>query len=407
MKDKVLNQLIKKEVKRQQLTIDLIPSENYQSPDSLGVVGSVLANKYSEGYPGRRYYPGNEVCDEIEGLAQERVRKLFGLDKRWHVNVQPYSGSPANLAVYFSLVECGEMVMGMRLAAGGHLTHGHRVNFSGRFYRSTQYGVDLTTGWLDYDDLKRLAEIHQPKVIFSGATAYPRQIDFAKIGKIARKIGAYHVADISHIAGLVATGLHPSPFPHSDIVTSTTHKTLRGPRGAVIMCRPELADRIDRSVFPGLQGGPHNNQTAAIALMAWQNSKKDFKKYQQQIVKNAQVLAEELLKQGFDLITGGTDNHLLLIDLRSISGMNGQQAEKLLSNAGIVANRNTIPGDISPLNPSGLRMGTPAVTARGMKEKEMKLIANWIGKVLLKKLKTEPVRKQVEKLCRKFPLKYK
>lgn len=404
MKDKILNQFIKKELKRQELTVDLIPSENYQSADISSVMGSALANKYSEGYPEKRYYPGNEIYDEIEKLAQERVSKMFGLDKRWHVNVQPYSGSPANLAVYFSLVECGETVMGMRLAAGGHLTHGHRVNFSGRFYRSIQYGVDPSTGWLDYDDLERLAENHQPKVIFSGASAYPRKIDFAKIGKIARRIGAYHVADISHIAGLVAAGLHPSPFSYCDIVTTTTHKTLRGPRGAVIICRPELADRIDRSVFPGLQGGPHNNQTAAIALMAWQNSKSDFKKYQQQIVKNAKALAESLIKQEFNLVTGGTDNHLLLIDLRSIEGMTGQIAEKLLEEAGILANRNIVPGDISALNPFGLRMGTPAVTTRGMKEKEMKLIGDWIGRILLKKVKTIAVKKQVEKLCRKFSL---
>lgn len=405
MKDKKLESLIKKEIKRQEMTINLIASENYQSAEVLSVLGSPLANKYSEGYPGKRYYPGNEFYDDIEKMAEERVRKMFDLDKRWHVNVQPYSGSPANLAVYFSLLECGEKLMGMKLAEGGHLTHGHRVNFSGRFYRSIQYGVDLTTGWIDYDDLERLAENHRPRVIVSGISAYPRQIDFSKIGKIARKAGAYHVADISHIAGLVVAGLHPSPFSHSDVVVSTTHKTLQGPRGAVIICRPELADRIDRAIFPGLQGGPHNNQTAAIALMGWRNVKKDFKDYQKQILKNAQTLADELISRGFNLVTGGTDNHILLVDLRSVAGgMNGKDAERALENVGITANKNSIPGDISPINPSGLRLGTPAITARGMKEGEMKMIANWMEKVLLKKLKPTPIKREVEKLCRKFPL---
>lgn len=403
MKDKILEKLIKSEIKRQQTTINLIPSENYVSSDVLETLGSVLVNKYSEGYPGKRYYPGNKVYDEIELLAQERIRKMFGLGKEWHVNVQPYSGSPANLAVYFSLVQCGETVMGMRLAAGGHLTHGHRVNFSGRFYKSVQYGVDLSTGFLDYEDISRLAELHQPKVIFSGATAYPRQINFEEIGRIARKASAYHVADISHIAGLVAAGLHQSPFPYADIVTSTTHKTLKGPRGAIIICKQDLADRIDRSVFPGLQGGPHNNQTAAIALMAWQNSQKDFKKYQQQILKNAKALSETLIDTGFNLITGGTDNHLMLIDLRP-TGIDGKTAEKLLEDAGITANRNSIPSDVSPFNPSGIRLGTPAITSRGMGEKEMKIIGGFISDVLGKNKKPDQIRKKVEALCREFPI---
>lgn len=405
MKDNKLNKLIKEEVKRQQKTINLIASENYASPEILSVLGSVLVNKYSEGYPGKRYYPGNDIYDQIENLAKERVKKMFGLTKGWHVNVQPYSGSPANMAVYFSMLDCGEKIMGMRLAAGGHLTHGHRVNFSGRIYKSVQYGVELDTGLLDYNDFERLAELHQPKVIVSGATAYPREIDFKWIGRVARRVGAYHVADISHIAGLVAVGLHPSPFPHSDVVTMTTHKTLRGPRGAVIICRQELADRIDRSVFPGVQGGPHNNQIAAIALMALQNTHKSFQQYQKQILDNAEVLANALKEGGFELVTGGTDNHLMLLNLKSLN-WNGKEAEELLEKAGITANRNSIPGDIAPLNPSGIRMGTPAVTARGMKKEEMKKIAEFVIKVLITKEKPAPIKKKVESLCRKFPLDY-
>jgi len=405
MKDKKLEKLIREEQKRQELTINLIPSENYAPPEILAVLGSALVNKYSEGYPGRRYYPGNEIYDQIEELAKERVGKLFGLSDDWQVNVQPYSGSPANLAVYFSLMDFGETLMGMRLDAGGHLTHGHRVNFSGRVYKTVQYGVDLATGLLDYDDLERLVGLHQPRVIVSGATAYPRKIDFGRIGKIARRVGAYHVADIAHIAGLVVTGLHPAPFAHADVVTTTTHKTLRGPRGAVIICRPELADRINRSVFPGMQGGPHNNQTAAIALMAFLDSQNTFRRYQEQIVKNAQALAKELIAGGFDLVTNGTDNHLLLVDLKLI-GLEGKVAERLLEEAGIIANRNSIPGDTSPFNPSGLRLGTPAVTTRGMREKEMTAIAGLIAGVLMSKQPPAMVRKKTEALCRRFPLSY-
>jgi glycine hydroxymethyltransferase len=405
MKDKILDKLIKEEIKRQQKTINLIPSENYASPEILEVMGSVLINKYSEGYPGKRYYPGNKIYDEIEILAQERIRKLFGLGKNWHINVQPYSGSPANLAVYFSLIDFGESIMGMRLDAGGHLTHGHRVNFSGRAYKAIQYGVDLGDELLNYDEIENLAEQRQPKVIVSGSTAYPREIDFKRMGKIARRIGAYHVADISHIAGLVATGLHPSPFADCDVVTFTTHKTLRGPRAAVIICREDLADRIDRSVFPGIQGGPHNNQLAAIALMAFQDSQASFKNYQKQILKNAQVLADILQDKGLKLVTNGTDTHLMIIDLRPL-GLEGKEAEELLEQAGITANRNSVPGDMSPQNPSGIRLGTPAITTRGMKAAEVEKIAIWVADLLLKKSKPTAVKKQVEDLCNKFPLNY-
>ena len=405
MKDKILDKLVKEEIKRQQKTINLIPSENYASPEILEIMGSVLMNKYSEGYPGKRYYPGNKIYDQIELLAQERIRKLFNLGKNWHINVQPYSGSPANLAVYFSLIDFGESIMGMRLDAGGHLTHGHRVNFSGRAYKAIQYGVDLGDGLLDYDEIERLAEQRQPKVIVSGATAYPREIDFKKMGKIARRIGAYHVADISHIAGLVSAGEHPSPFNDCDVVTLTTHKTLRGPRAAIIICREDLADRIDRSVFPGIQGGPHNNQIAAIALMAFQNSQPDFKSYQKQVLKNAQILSETLQDKGMKLVTNGTDNHLMIIDLKSLD-LSGKEAEKILEQASITANRNSVPGDMSPQNPSGIRLGTPAITTRGMKEGEVEQIAEWISDLLLKKSKPAAVKKQVEVLCDKFPLEY-
>ena len=405
MKDKILDKLIKEEVKRQQKTINLIPSENYASPEILEIMGSVLMNKYSEGYPGKRYYPGNKIYDQIELLAQERIRKLFNLGKNWHINVQPYSGSPANLAVYFSLIDFGESIMGMRLDAGGHLTHGHRVNFSGRAYKAIQYGVDLGDGLLNYDEIERLAEQRQPKIIVSGATAYPREIDFKKMGKIARRIGAYHVADISHIAGLVSAGEHPSPFNDCDVVTLTTHKTLRGPRAAIIICREDLADRIDRSVFPGIQGGPHNNQIAAIALMAFQNSQPDFKSYQKQVLKNAQILSETLQDKGIKLVTNGTDNHLMIIDLKSLD-LSGKEAEKILEQASITANRNSVPGDMSPQNPSGIRLGTPAITTRGMKEGEVGQIAEWISDLLLKKSKSAAVKKQVEVLCNKFPLEY-
>lgn len=409
MKDKKIEKLINEEEKRQQKTINLIASENYVSAEVREALSSVLVNKYSEGYPGKRYYPGNFIYDEIERLAWERIKKLFNLNNDWHINVQPYSGSPANLAIYFSLLDLGEPVLGMRLDAGGHLTHGHRVNFSGRYYKSIQYGVELGTGLIDYVDMERLAASHQPKVIFSGATAYPREIDFERIGKIAASVGAYHVADISHIAGLVVAGLHQSPFEHADVVMTTTHKTLRGPRAAVIICRKELADRIDRSVFPGVQGGPHNNQIAAIAVMAEEDLKKQFIKYQTQVVKNAAVLAAELKQAGFKLVTDGTDNHLLLLSLQDLNLESakesaGQVAERLLEEAGINANRNSIAGDPSPFKPTGIRLGTPAVTTRGMKEGEMKKIAQFIKLVLINKEKPNLIRKKAEALCRGFSL---
>ncbi len=395
MTDKVLEKLIREEEKRQKSTINLIPSENYVSKEMLSVLGSALTNKYSEGYPGKRYYPGNKIYDQIENLATSRLKKVFKLGADWHVNVQPYSGSPANLAIYYALLQPGETLLGMSLAAGGHLTHGHKVNFSGRIFRSVQYGVNLDTGLIDYEDMERLAETHQPKVIVSGATAYPRKIDFERFGKIAKRIGAFHVADISHIAGLVAAGEHSSPFEHADVVMTTTHKTLRGPRGAIIFCRQEFADRIDRSIFPGLQGGPHNNVIAAIALMAFEASKPTFRAYQKQIVKNAKKLSGALMAKGFHLVTGGTDNHLMLLDCKSVN-LDGMKAQNLLEEAGITANRNAIAGDTSPFYPTGLRLGTPAVTTRGLKEKDMEKIADFFERVLIKKERPVKIKKEIE-----------
>lgn len=419
MKDKILENLIKKEIRRQRETIDLIASENFVSKEILEIVGSPLMNKYSEGYAaeGRRYYPGNEYYNEIEKLAIERAKQVFKLKNNWHVNVQPYSGSPANLEIYLALLEAPDCkksgqrrtdIMGMSLASGGHLSHGHKVNFSGLAYKVIQYAVNKKTGLIDFKEVERLAKKHKPRIIVSGATAYPRKIDFKKFGQIAKKIGAYHMADISHIAGLVAAGLHQSPFPYADVVMTTTHKTLRGPRAAVIFCRQELAEKIDRAVFPGMQGGPHNNTIAAISQAFFEAKQPSFGAYQKRVVKNAEALAESLKKSGFNLVTGGTDNHLMLIDLKNspnLSGvkMNGLEAEKKLEMAGILVNRNSISGDISPFRPSGLRLGTPAVTTRGMKEKQMKQIAQLIYRVLAKEENSNKIRNEVKQLCLKFP----
>lgn len=418
MSDKILENLIKKEVQRQKNTIDLIPSENIVSQDVLKALGSALVNKYSEGYPGKRYYAGNKIIDEIELLAQERARKVFHLGKNWHVNVQPYSGSPANMAVYYALLQPQDKLMGMSLPFGGHLTHGWKVTFSGRFYKSIQYTVQRN-GFLDYKEIQKIAEKEKPKIIVCGATAYPRIIDFKKFGAIAHKVGAYLMADISHIAGLIAAGVHPSPFSVSggqafaDIVTTTTHKTLRGPRGAIIFANREskiakknkidIANAIDRAVFPGLQGGPHDNQTAAIAACLKEVVNPSFKKYGRQIVKNAKTLSHQLQKFGFQLVSGGTDNHLMLIDLTNI-GISGREAQDKLEEAGIVVNRNTVPYDSrSAFDPSGIRIGTPSVTTRGMKEKEMKKISELIYRVLIKKEKSELIKKEIRNLCKRFP----
>src|SRR3989338_4539150 len=378
MEDPKLQNLIRAEIKRQEETIDLIASENLVSKEILEIIGSPLTNKYSEGYPGKRYYPGNAYYDEIERLAQERGLKTFKLSPdEWSINVQPHSGSPANLAIYTALVEPGETIMGMKLAAGGHLTHGHKVSATGRFWKSVQYGVDEASGLVDYEEVRKLAEENMPKVIVSGFTAYPREVDFKKFGEIAKSVGAYHMADISHIAGLIAAGVHPSPFPYADVVMTTTHKTLRGPRGAVIFSHIELSQAIDRAVFPGLQGGPHNNITAAIARMFYEAMQPEFKKYAGQVVKNSKVLAKTLSGFGFKLISGGTDTHLILADVRGLQ-VDRLEAQNRLERAGIIANRNSIPGDPSPFKPSGIRIGTPSVTTRGMKEKDMIVLGGLI-----------------------------
>ncbi len=414
MKDKELERLIKTEERRQAETLDLIPSENIASKSVLEALGSVLTNKYSEGYPGKRYYAGNEIADKIENLAKNRARKVFGLSKNWGVNVQPYSGSPANMAVYYALLKPGDKIMGMSLPFGGHLTHGWKVNFSARFYKSAQYTTNRN-GLINYSAIRKMAKKERPKIIVAGATAYPRIFDFKKFASIAREVKAYFLADISHIAGLIATGAHPSPFPYADIVTTTTHKTLRGPRGAIIFTNHkskiakynnlDIASEIDRAVFPALQGGPHDNQTAAIAQCLYEALQPSFKKYGRQIVENAKTLARELIKFNFELISGGTDNHLMLIDLTNL-GISGREAQNRLEKAGIIVNRNTIPYDTrSPFDPSGIRIGTPAITSRGMKEKEMKKIAELIDKVLTKKEKLEVIKQEVKSLCSKFPAK--
>ncbi len=400
MNDKILEKLIETEEKRQTTTINLIASENYVSSEMRGVLGSVLTNKYSEGYPGKRYYSGNNVYDRIELLAIERLKKLFKLNNDWHVNVQPYSGSSANLAIYFSLMRPGETLMGMSLSAGGHLTHGHKVNFSGLYYKSVQYGVDPETGLINYSDVEKIAAEQQPRVIISGASSYPRKIDFSQFGRISKKVSAFHVADISHIAGLIIAGVHPSPFTDADVVMTTTHKTLRGPRSAVIFCKKDLADRIDRAVFPGLQGGPHNQEIAAKALMAFEAGHASFKNYGKQIVKNAKKLAEALIARNFTLITGGTDNHIILLDCKSFDS-DGLKSQNLLEEAGIMTNRNALIGDASPFYPTGLRLGTPAVTTQGMKEAEMEKIADWFERILIKKEKPSKIKKEVEK-CKKW-----
>ena len=397
-------QLIEQEEVYQRESIRLIPSENYVSQAVLEASGSVLTNKYSEGYPGKRYYEGQRYIDQLETVVQERAKALFGVE---HANVQPYSGSPANLAVYYALLEPGDKIMGMSLPDGGHLTHGWNVNFSARFYTSVQYGVDPKTHLIDYDRVRELARAERPKIIVAGATAYPRQFDFKTLAEIAREVDAYFLADISHIAGLIVAGAHPDPVPHADVISTTTHKTLRGPRGAMILCREEHAKAIDRAVFPALQGGPHNHTTAAIGVALREASTDAFRAYGQQVVSNAKALAGELLERGFRLVSGGTDNHLILIDLTD-KGVFGKKAAKALDRAGIVCNYNTIPNDPrKPFSPSGIRIGTPAVTSRGMGEAEMRQIAAWMDRVVgapEDEEQVERVRGEVQEFCAAFPV---
>jgi glycine hydroxymethyltransferase len=404
--DPELERLLVEESRLQDQTIRLIPSENYTSQAVLEASASVLANKYSEGYPDRRYYEGQQVVDQVERLAIERAKNLFGVP---HANVQPYSGSPGNLAIYLAFLQPGDTVMGMALPMGGHLTHGWNVSITGRWFRPVQYAVRKETGQVDLDEVRDLARAERPKVIFCGGTAIPRIIDFAGFAEIAHETGALLVADIAHIAGLVAGGAHPSPVGHADILSTTTHKTLRGPRGAMLMAAtPELGQPLDKAVFPGLQGGPHNHTTAAIAVSLHEAAQPAFREYAQQIVVNAKALAGELLARGFELVSGGTDNHLILIDLTS-RNVPGKPAAKALDRAGIVTNYNTVPFDPrKPFNPSGLRIGTPAVTTRGMGPAQMRTIAGWIDEVI-GAVSTgdedviEKIREQVRELTAGFP----
>lgn len=401
--DPELFALVAAEATRQRDSIRLIASENYVSAAVLAATGSVLTNKYSEGYAGRRYYEGQEVIDQIETLAMERAKALFGAE---HANVQPYSGSPANLAVYTALAKPGETILGMGLPAGGHLTHGWKVSATGKFWNAVQYGVERETSLIDYDEVERLAREHRPKVIVCGATAYPRFIDFARFRAIADEVGAKLLADMAHISGLVAGGAHPSPVPHADVVSTTTHKTLRGPRGGMLLCRRKIAKKIDRAVFPALQGGPHNHTTAALAVALHEASTEAFRTYAHQIVTNAKALAAALVDQGFSVVTGGTDNHLILVDVTP-RGAGGKDLAHALNRAGIVCNSNSIPFDPRPpMDPSGVRLGTPAVTSRGFGVQEMTQIAKWMGEVVAHmddEATLARVRDEVRQLCEGFP----
>ena len=390
------------ELSRQRDHIELIASENFVSPAVMAAMGSHLTNKYAEGYPGKRYYGGCQYVDIVENLARDRACELFGAE---HANVQPHSGAQANLAVYFGLLQPGDTILGMNLSHGGHLTHGSPVNQSGKLYNIVPYGVSEKDERIDYEEVRRLALEHKPKLLLAGASAYPRTIDFERLGDIAKEAGCLFMVDMAHIAGLVAAGLHPSPVPYADVVTTTTHKTLRGPRGGLILCRKELAKKIDSAIFPGTQGGPLMHVIAGKAVCLKEAMSDDFKAYQQQIVKNAAALAAELQKQGLRLVSGGTDNHLMLVDLSALD-CTGKDLEKRLDAAHITVNKNTIPFETrSPFVTSGVRIGTPAATSRGMKEPEMALIGQWIAKLAREgDSAVEEVKQGVLKLCERFPL---
>jgi len=402
--DPEIYEAIRREGRRQREKIVLIASENFASPAVLAAQGSLMTNKYAEGYPGRRYYGGCQYVDVVETLAIERAKQIFGAD---HVNVQPHSGSQANMAVYFSVLKPGDSILGMDLAHGGHLTHGSRVSFSGMLYHAHFYGVDRTSEFIDYDAVRKVAEECRPRMIVVGASAYPRILDFPKFQEIAKAVGAYVMVDMAHIAGLVAAGLHPNPVPHADFVTTTTHKTLRGPRGGMVMCKAEHAKALDKAVFPGLQGGPLMHVIAAKAVALKEALAPGFKKYQEQVLANAKALASGLQKRGFRIVSGGTDTHLMLVDVTS-KGITGKEAEAALDEAGITVNKNAIPYDEKPpAVASGIRLGTPIVSTRGMREKDMDEIADAIDTVLSHP--TDPavrkqVRARVRTLCGKFPI---
>lgn len=399
--DPEVGQAMQKELDRQRHNIELIRSENIVSEAVLKAMGSVLTNKYAEGYPGKRYYGGCECVDIVENIARDRAKKLFGAE---HVNVQPHSGAQANLAVYFALLNPGDTVLGMSLAEGGHLTHGSPVNMSGKYYNFVPYGINSETGRLDYDALEALVKEHKPKLVVAGASAYPRVIDFERIANIAHANGALLMVDMAHIAGLVAAGLHPSPFPFADIVTTTTHKTLRGPRGGMIMCKEEFAKAIDKAIFPGTQGGPLMHVIAGKAVCFGEALKPEFKEYQKQVLANSKALADALLGYGFDLVSGGSDNHLILVDLRTFN-VTGKEMEKKLDEVRITANKNAIPNDPqSPFITSGIRLGTPAVTSRGFNEDDMRVVAECVYNVASGNDTKENILAKVDALCKKHPI---
>jgi glycine hydroxymethyltransferase len=395
---------IDNETRRQHEGLELIASENFVSEAVLEAAGSVFTNKYAEGYPGKRYYGGCEYADVVENLARDRAKQLFGAE---HANVQPHAGSQANMEAYAAVLQPGDTILGLNLAHGGHLTHGHPLNFSGKTYKIVPYGVTKETETIDYDELQKLAEEHRPKLIIGGGSAYPRIIDFSRMRQIADKVGALYLVDMAHFAGLVAGGAHPSPVPHAHIVTSTTHKTLRGPRAGMILSKAEFAAAIDKVVFPGMQGGPLMHIIAAKAICFQEAMQPEFREYAKQVVANAKVLAETLAAEGFRIISGGTDTHVMLVDVFS-KGMLGSEAEKALGEAGITVNKNAIPFDVNPpLKPSGIRIGTPALTTRGMKEAEMRQVGRWIAEALLQRTDAvvlERIRKDVFELCEAFPL---
>ena len=401
--DPTVHELIVAETKRQRDTIRLIASENYVSSAVMEATGSVLTNKYSEGYAGRRYYEGQAHIDAIETLAIERAKALFGAD---HANVQCYSGSPANLAVYMALVPPGGTILGLALPAGGHLTHGWKVSATGKIWNAVQYGVCQDTELIDYDEVEALAKEHRPKVIVCGTTAYPRHVDFARFREIADSVDAYLLADMAHISGLVAGGAHPSPVPHAHVVSTTTHKTLRGPRGGMLLCKEEVRKKIDRAVFPGLQGGPHNHTTAALAVALLEADTPEFKDYAHQIVTNARALAEHLASEGFRIVTGGTDTHLVLADATPL-GVTGKPLARAMARAGLVANYNNVPFDPRPpMDPSGVRLGTAAVTSRGFGTEEMRQVSTWIGRVarsMEDEAALDSIANEVRALCERFP----
>ena len=403
--DTEIQEAINKELSRQRDKLEMIASENIVSKAVMQAQGSVLTNKYAEGYPGKRYYGGCEYVDVVEQLAIDRAKKLFGAE---YANVQPHSGAQANTAVYFALLEPGDTILGMNLTDGGHLTHGSPVNISGKYFKIIPYGVDKETERIDYDELERLAKEHQPKLIVGGASAYSRIIDFERMAQIAKSVGAYLMIDMAHIAGLVAAGLHPSPVPYADVVTTTTHKTLRGPRGGLILCRDaEFGKQFNKAIFPGIQGGPLMHVIAAKAVAFKEALSDEFKVYQQQVLDNAKALADELVKKGFRIVSGGTDNHLMLVDLR-FKNITGKEAQFLLDEIGITANRNTIPFEpLSPFVTSGIRLGTPALTTRGLKEEDIREVADIIADVIENREDSaviEAAKAKVQAICKKFPL---